>query len=268
MRAFYAGIDVGSLSSECVLVDDRGAVGGFAILPTGQDVKKAASAVFARALEVARLSRAEVKAVVGTGYGRRRVAEADTCKTEITCHARGIAELLPEVRTLIDIGGQDSKAIRLGEGGKVVDFAMNDKCAAGTGRFLEVMAGALGVKLSELGKLAARHEKKLSLSSTCTVFAESEVVSLLSQGHAVADVAQALAESIALRTAALVKRVGVAGGVAMSGGVAKNKAVVAALERVLGVTIAVPAEPQIVGALGAALLAREGFCDADLRVSL
>jgi len=264
LRAFFAGIDVGSLSAEAVIVDADGRMLGYSVRPTGHDGRRAGSEALAEALERAGLERGTIASVVATGYSRKRIAEAGGDKTEISCHAKGIACLLPQARTIIDIGGQDSKAIRIAEGGRVLDFAMNDKCAAGTGRFLEVMASALGIGLGEFGEIALGHQAELVLSTTCTVFAESEVVSLISQGHAVADIAYALAKAIATRTVGLAKRVGVEPPVAMSGGVAKNLAVVQALEEALGCKIQVPPEPQIVGALGAALFARDRGRNANL----
>jgi predicted CoA-substrate-specific enzyme activase len=177
-------------------------------------------------------------------------------RTEISCHARGAFHLFSDVATIIDIGGQDSKAIRVGPGGRVLDFAMNDKCAAGTGRFLEVMAGALGISLPDMADLALASTVEITISSTCTVFAESEVVSLISQGRAPADIASAICRAIAQRTAGLAARVGISDRVVMTGGVAKNQAVVRMLADKLGFGISVPEEPQITGALGAALIAR------------
>jgi predicted CoA-substrate-specific enzyme activase len=197
---------------------------------------------------------------VATGYGRERVGERIPAVTEITCHARGVRARSPGTRILIDIGGQDSKAILLDGDGRVVDFAMNDKCAAGTGRFLEAMARALQVDVGELGDLDRGARDGLPLSSVCTVFAESEVVSLIARGTAVPEIVGGLNRAIASRTVSLVKQVALAYAdlpVALSGGVARNGGVVRALRAALGREIAVPAEPDTVGALGAALIARE-----------
>ncbi|MBM4353861.1 MAG: 2-hydroxyglutaryl-CoA dehydratase, partial [Deltaproteobacteria bacterium] len=199
-------------------------------------------------------------ATVATGYGRHGVEGALTAVTEITCHARGILAVLPDTRLLIDIGGQDSKAILIAADGRVADFAMNDKCAAGTGRFLEAMARGLEVDVDRLGSLAAIATTDITLSSICTVFAESEVVSLIADGSAAADIARGLHRAVAARTLGLVRRVAPSLDglpVAMSGGVARNEGVVRALEEALGVRVSVPADPDTIGALGAALIARD-----------
>jgi len=255
--SWYAGIDVGSLTADAVLIDEGAHVVGFAIIPTSYDSMAAGSEAYRLALERAGVVEAEVSGVVSTGYSRARVQEAQAARTEISCHARGAFHLFPDVATIIDIGGQDSKAIRVGPGGRVLDFAMNDKCAAGTGRFLEVMAGALGISLPDMADLALASTINIVISSTCTVFAESEVVSLISQGRAPADIASAICRAIAQRTAGLAARVGISDRVVMTGGVAKNRAVVHMLSEKLSIPISVPDEPQIAGALGAALIARE-----------
>ena len=254
---YYAGIDVGSLSAEAVVIDDGEKIVSYAILPTGNNSQKAGSDAFVNALGQAGISSEDVAGVISTGYSRGRVLEAGNSKTEITCHARGAFYIYPRVGTIIDIGGQDSKAIRVGKAGRVTNFSMNDKCAAGTGRFLEVMAGALEVPLDMMDHLAFQSQENFTISSICTVFAESEVVSLISQGKAPADISMAVIRAIVRRTAGLATRVGVVDRVVMTGGVAKNRAVVDMLSEEIGHEIAVPEEPQIVGALGAALLARE-----------
>jgi predicted CoA-substrate-specific enzyme activase len=248
------GIDVGSLSAEAVVVRN-GELVSFSILPTGADSRRAAEKAFALALARAGSSETEVSFAVATGYGRVNVPFADLQVTEITCHARGAFHLYPDTRTVIDIGGQDSKVIRLDEGGAVIDFAMNDKCAAGTGRFIEVMARVLETDVERLSALAAGAKKTAAISSLCTVFAESEVVSLIGQGTPRGEIARGLLDSVAERTVGLVNRVGLEPEVTMTGGVAKNEGVVRALSARLGVPIRVPDEPQIVGALGAALIA-------------
>ncbi len=255
---YYAGIDVGSLTADAVLIGEDGKIAGYAILPTGNDSQRSATEVFEATLVQAGVSEGDVVRVVSTGYSRARVRQAQDSKTEIACHARGALCLFPDAGTIIDIGGQDSKAILVGGKGRVVNFAMNDKCAAGTGRFLEVMASALEVALDEMGDLAFESQEELTISSTCTVFAESEVVSLISQGKASADISMAVSRAIARRTAGLATRVGVKDRVVMTGGVAKNRAVVRLLSEEISHSIVVPDEPQIVGALGAAMIAREG----------
>jgi len=197
----------------------------------------------------------QVAYTVVTGYGRVRFNAADEEVSEISCHARGAFQLSGAVRTVVDIGGQDSKAIRLDPSGRVVDFAMNDKCAAGTGRFLEVMAAALGVPIEEFGTLALKSEHPVSISSTCTVFAESEAISHIARGAARQDVAAGLHQAIASRLFGLLSRVGLEPEVMLTGGVALNAGVVTALARLCARQITVPADPQTVGALGAALYA-------------
>jgi (R)-2-hydroxyacyl-CoA dehydratese activating ATPase len=254
---YFAGIDVGSLSADAVIIDSEKKLLGYAIVPTGHNSQESGSKAFHAALEKAGVAEADIAGILSTGYSRARVKQAGDSKTEISCHAKGAFLLFPDVSTIIDIGGQDSKAIRVGKNGRVTDFAMNDKCAAGTGRFLEVMATALDVGLGELGGLALKSDSDISISSTCTVFAESEVVSLISQGSTATDIAMAISKSIAHRTSGLVTRVGIEDRVVMTGGVAKNQAVVAALCEKIGKEIFVPEEPQIVGALGAAMFALE-----------
>jgi predicted CoA-substrate-specific enzyme activase len=257
---YFLGVDIGSLSCDAVVVDDAGIVRGHSVVPTGARNREAVARARAEALARAGVDEQQIAALVATGYGRNRVDDKLAAVTEITCHGRGIAAVLPDTRVLIDIGGQDSKAMRLGEGGKVLEFAMNDKCAAGTGRFLEAMARALEVDLEDLAALDGQAAGELRISSTCTVFAESEVVSSIADGAAVPDIVRGLHRAIAARTQALVRRVasdlrGLP--VAMSGGVARNAGVVRALSSVLGCEVRVPPEPDTVGALGAALIARE-----------
>jgi len=254
---YWAGIDVGSLTTEAVIVDAERRIVGSSIVPTGARSTRAVEEAMDRALTLAATSEKEIASIVSTGYGRENVQGRRKNVTEITCHARGAHFLFPSTRFVLDVGGQDSKAIALDGGGRVTDFAMNDKCAAGTGRFLEVMARALEMELGDMGSLAAQSTKELTISSMCTVFAESEVVSLLSRGETVPDIVAGLSRAISERIRALAQRVGVRDEVTMTGGVAKNGAVVRALETVFGKSFHIPPEPQIVGALGAALIARE-----------
>ena len=250
----FLGIDIGSLSTDAVAVDRRGTILASVVLPTGARAAVAAERAGAQAIEQAG---GVARRTVATGYGRSLVPHADKAVTEISCHARGIHHQLPDVRTLIDLGGQDSKAIRLDASGRVLDFAMNDKCAAGTGRFLEVMARSLEVPLEEMGRRSLNAGCAVEISSMCTVFAESEVVTRIAEGCDVDDVLAGIHRAIASRTAALVKRVRPVSPLGMSGGVAHNPGVVRALEEILGDSLALPDEPQIIGALGAALLAAE-----------
>jgi predicted CoA-substrate-specific enzyme activase len=259
MTAFL-GVDVGSMAAKAVIVGADGALLSWAVLASGVDHRAVAEAVAARALEGAGVARAEVAATVGTGYCRRSVPFATRTVTEITCHAWGAHALDPACRGVVDIGGQDSKVIRIGERGDVEDFVMNDRCAAGTGRFLEVMAQALGIGPEDAGAIALAAPTAARISSTCTVFAESEVVGLIAAGADRAAILRGLCRSVAERVAAMAGAVDLRAPAMMTGGVARNAAVAAVLGERLGMMLAVPENPQIVGALGAALLARDGAC--------
>jgi (R)-2-hydroxyacyl-CoA dehydratese activating ATPase len=257
---YYLGIDIGSLSCDAVVIDDAGVVLGAVVLPTGARNRETIARARAEVLREAGITADQVAAVVSTGYGRNRVEDRLAAVTEITCHAKGIQALFPGTEVLIDVGGQDSKAIRFGPGGLVADFAMNDKCAAGTGRFLEAMARALEMDIDEMCNLDIGAQGATTISSMCTVFAESEVVSLVADGVDVKEIVAALNRSIASRVHAMVSRIAPDADVrrvAMSGGVARNHGVVRALEQTLGCTIRVPDSPDTVGALGAALIAGE-----------
>lgn len=251
-----AGIDIGSLSTEVVILHD-GKIAAAVILPTGASSKTAINRAMEQALLQSGFSLDALERIVATGYGRVSVPFAHEKVTEITCHGRGAHFLDPAVRTVIDIGGQDSKVICLNGQGKVVDFLMNEKCAAGTGRFLEVMCQALEVDLEDFSRLAGRTGKTVPISSMCTVFAESEVVSLIAEGYPREQIIRGIIDSIVERTELMANRIGIMGKLMMTGGVAKNQAVVQALQEKLGTKIEVPEEPQLVGALGAALLAQE-----------
>ncbi len=251
-----AGIDVGSTTTKAVILDEHGKVLSHAITPTGADSRDASGRALASALATGALT-TDPAYIISTGYGRDIAARSNETITEITCHARGVHALMPSVRTIIDIGGQDSKVIKITDAGKVIDFAMNDKCAAGTGRFLEVMSHSLGVPLAHMGDLSRKATKKIKVSSMCTVFAESEVVSLVARGERVEDILHGLHLAIADRVASLALRVGIAPQVAITGGVAKNKGVVRALEERLSISLLLPEEPQLTGALGAAMIALE-----------
>jgi len=247
---YYAGIDIGSLTCEAVIVDGAGQVLASETVLTGARSRMASERALNRALEQAGIRREDLTTLIATGYGRDRVEGRTRSVTEITCHARGAVHLFPRTRLVLDVGGQDCKAIRLDLDGRVLDFAMNDKCAAGTGRFFEVMARALEVDLDDLGGLALRASKTLSLSSVCTVFAESEVVSLVAQEESVENIAAGLCRAAAERVRTLAQRVGVAEEVTATGGVARNVGFLRAVEKLLGVPVNVPEDPQIVGALG------------------
>lgn len=251
-----AGIDIGSITAETVILQDNQMLSS-SIVPTGANSRTAAERSLTAALKQASLRQEDLAAIITTGYGRASFPSATKMITEITCHARGAFFVYPETRTVIDIGGQDSKVIRLDKKGRNVDFQMNDKCAAGTGRFLEVMARALEVKLEDLGRLSRSAQRTIKISSMCTVFAESEVVSLIADNQPQEVIIRGLHDAIADRILGMIRRVGVEEKVTLTGGVAKNEGVVQALEERLEVRVFVPPEPQIIGALGAALLARE-----------
>jgi predicted CoA-substrate-specific enzyme activase len=245
------GVDAGSATIKAVLLVD-GKIAAYKIIPSGFDFEHVVAEACGDVMAEAAVDEADE--LVVTGYGRNLVPMASKVVSEITAQAKGVTFLYPEVQGIIDIGGQDSKVI-LVEGGKVADFQMNDKCAAGTGRFLEHTAWALEVSIGDLGKMALASRSPASISSMCTVFAESEVISLRAQGNSKEDIAAGLVESIARRVAAMAKPMGLKEHVALVGGVAKNPAIRKALERELGCEIYVPPEPQITAALGAALLA-------------
>lgn len=248
------GIDIGSITAKGALLAD-GQILGTRTIFTGYNSKQAGETVFSELLKEHNFKESEVDKIVSTGYGRNNVEFASKSITEITCHGAGANYQNSDVRTIIDIGGQDSKAIAIDQGGKVRDFAMNDKCAAGTGRFLEVMARALEVDLEAFGQLSLNAHFPAKISSLCTVFAESEVISLISKGEYRENIMAGIHESIASRVSALAKRVGVTEPIMMTGGVAKNIGVVKALELKLGAPIIVAASPQENGAIGAAVLA-------------
>ena len=254
---YSLGVDSGSTSTNAVVLAPDGSVAGTATVPTGAKIGLSAELARKLALEAAGLSCDTEIVTIATGYGRAGIDFAGEAVTEITCHARGAHRLCPEARTIIDIGGQDSKAIRIDALGNVADFAMNDKCAAGTGRFLEKTAGVLGVSLDDIGEAACSAQEDLTISSMCTVFAESEVVSLIADGRSESDILNGLCLAVARRNEALLKRVAGEPPYMMTGGVARNEGVVKAFESLLGAPVFVPEEPELAGALGAAIFASE-----------
>ena len=249
-----AGIDIGSISTKAAVLAD-GRLLGSRVIFTGYNSEAAGKKVFEELLEELGLLASAVRRIVSTGYGRSSVKFVDKAVTEIICHGTGAHFLNPLVRSVIDIGGQDSKAIVLDEHGKVKNFAMNDKCAAGTGRFLEVMANALEADLDSFGEMSLKADRPAGISSLCTVFAESEVISLIAKGESRVNIIAGIHESIAARVSALANRVGIVPPVVMTGGVAKNAGVVKALEKKLGVPIEVSPFAQVNGAIGAAIIA-------------
>ena len=255
--AYSAGVDVGSTQTKAVVINEAGKIAGRALIDTGANVTMAAEGAFMAALKDAGVREEEVEYVVGTGYGRYRVTFGNTQVTEISCHGRGAVHMFPSTRTVLDMGGQDTKAIRVGPTGDIVDFCMNDKCAAGTGRFLGAASSALDIPLDQLGPTAMRAERPVQISTTCTVFAESEVLSWMGKGKKIEDILQGVHQSIALRSMGLLRRVGVEEQVTFTGGVARNIGMIAALEKRLCSKLNVSEESHFMGALGAALFAMD-----------
>ena len=252
---YAAGVDVGSTQTKAVIVDGAGRLVGRSLIMTGANVVTAAQNAFQQALDDAVIREADVGFVVGTGYGRYKVTFGDAQVTEISCHARGAVHMFPDTRTVLDMGGQDTKAIRVRPDGEVLDFCMNDKCAAGTGRFLQAASFALQIPLGDLGPTALQAQKPVQISTTCTVFAESEVLSWAAKGKKIDDILMGVHRSIAARSVALLSRVGVEQEVSFTGGVARNPAMVRVLEELLELRLNVSEESHFMGALGAALFA-------------
>ncbi len=252
-----AGVDVGSTQTKAVIVDESRRIVARSLISTGANVSRAAENAFVKACEEALLPREAIGYVVGTGYGRYKVTFGDAQITEITCHARGAQSLFPGTRTVLDMGGQDTKAIKVGPDGSVVDFAMNDKCAAGTGRFLSAAADVTGLSIDEIGPIALRAKVPVRLTSVCTVFVESDIMSYLAQRKTIEDILGGVHKAIATRTISLVRRVGVEDEITFTGGVSLNIGMVRALEEVLGRSMNVSSEGHYMGALGAALFALE-----------
>ena len=259
MTLYFAGIDIGSTMTKVAIVSDS--LSASVIGPTGPEHRRLANRVMEEALNQAGLRFDQLSYVVATGYGRINVPFADRQVTEITCHAKGLHSLLPSAKTIVDIGGQDSKGIKIKDG-RVVSFVMNDKCAAGTGRFLEVIADALGVPLDKLGEVSLTAEKVVAIANTCTVFAEQEVISQLASGESVANLVAGVHEAIATRIYSMVNKLKIEQDVAITGGGAKNIGLVKALETKFGCPVLVPPEPLLTGAIGAALVGKEAYTKA------
>jgi predicted CoA-substrate-specific enzyme activase len=254
----FAGIDIGSTMTKVVLMDTAESILSSIKGPTGPEHRQLANEVMRTALEQADLQLDDISYIVATGYGRVNVPFADDQITELSCHARGVYSLFHNVTTAIDIGGQDAKCLKI-EKGKLVDFAMNDKCAAGTGRFLEITAATLGIRLEDMGDISLKSTKKIQLSNLCTIFAQQEVVALLSRGEKLEDIIAGLHDSLASRVAALAQRLKIEPDVVLTGGVAKNIGMVKAMKENLGCELLVPEEPLLTGAIGAAILAKENY---------
>ena len=251
---YFAGIDIGSTMTKVVILDNE--IRASVVGPTGPEHRHLAHKVIDEALIQARIEFDDLSYVIATGYGRINVPFADKRVTEITCHAKGVESLFKTARTVIDIGGQDAKGIKI-EDSRVCDFVMNDKCAAGTGRFLEVIADTLGLKLKDIGDISINATHAVEISSKCTIFAEDEVVALLAKGVAVENILHGLHHAIAGRVTRMAAGLGLEKDIVFTGGVAKNKGMVKAFEQHLGFTVLVPPEPLLTGALGAAVLGRQ-----------
>lgn len=251
---YTMGLDIGSTATKGIILKSGKEIVASSMFPLGTGTS-GPNKVKKELLEKAKLERSRISKIVVTGYGRMTYEDADMQISELSCHARGITFAEPDIRTIIDIGGQDAKALQLDKNGKLQNFVMNDKCAAGTGRFLDVMAKILETDVDNLGKLSKESKNEVSISSTCTVFAESEVISHLSSDANIEDIVAGIHTSIAKRVASLVIRLGVTEKIAMVGGVAKNEGVVRAMEKILKKDIVVPNEAQLNGALGASLYA-------------
>ncbi len=255
---YVMGIDVGSSTSKCVILNEKNELITYNVVPVGTGTSGPKRTVEA-AYENSNLSPEDIKYIVATGYGRNTIEFANSAISELSAHAKGASYLFENVRTVIDIGGQDAKALKISKNGTLESFVMNDKCAAGTGRFLDVMARVLEVEISDMGEIGLKSTSPASISSTCTVFAESEVISQLSKNVPLCDLIAGINRSVASRTAGLVKRIGVIEPIAMTGGVAYNKGVLKALEDELNTKIVTHPLAQLAGALGAAITAGENL---------
>lgn len=254
---YGAGVDVGSTQTKAIILSDNREIAARALTNTGANVVRAADRAFEEALQAAGLRREEIAFVVGTGYGRYKVTFGDAQITEIGCHARGAKFLFPGTHTVIDMGGQDAKGIKVGEDGEVKDFVMNDKCAAGTGRFLANAAETLELTLDEIGEISLKARLPVRLTTVCTVFVESDIISYVAQGKKVEDILGGVHRAIAARTVSLVRRVGIEEEITFTGGVSRNVGMVRALEERLETKLNVSPDSHFVGALGGAIFALE-----------
>ncbi len=255
----FAGIDVGSLTGKALLLEDSEIL-GFKVIRVKKTPVETAESVFEAVLSETGINRGDVKFVVSTGYGRDNIPFSNKSMTEITCHGLGAHNLIPSIRTIIDIGGQDCKIISVDRTGKLVEFAMNEKCSAGTGRYLEIMADLLHISLTELGTISLKSKTPVQLKSTCSIYAQAEVLQHISSGVKKPNIAAGINKAMAERVHSMSRRVKVRPDVVISGGVAKNVGVVNYLEEMIGQKfLRLPIDPQIIGALGAAVIAQERF---------
>jgi predicted CoA-substrate-specific enzyme activase len=255
---YFVGLDIGSTMTKAVMVDDGPEIISTVVQQTGPEHRRLANLVIEQLLDEVSVPIEEVTFLVATGYGRINVPFADTQTTELTCHAKGVTYFFPTVGTAIDVGGQDAKGLRIRDG-KLESFVMNDKCAAGTGRFLEVLADTLDIRLDDLGPLSLKAKGKVTISSVCTIFAQQEIVHHLSAGAPIEDVIAGVHDAVAGRCVRMVRVLGIVPDVVLTGGVAKNIGFVRAVEENLGESVLVPENSLITGALGAALDARDRY---------
>lgn len=260
---YGGGVDVGSTQTKAIILSEDRKIVGRSLINTGANVSMAAERAFREAAASAGIAPESIAYVVGTGYGRYKVNFGNAQITEISCHARGANLLFPKTRTVIDMGGQDAKGIRVGEQGDVKDFVMNDKCAAGTGRFLSNAAETVGLSLDKIGPISLEARRPVRLSTVCAVFVESDIMSYLAEGKTVPDILGGVHSAIAARTVALVRRVGIEAEIAFTGGVSRNIGMVKALEEKLGQPVNVCDDSHFIGALGAAIFALERALGGD-----
>ncbi len=256
---YFVGIDLGSRTSKIAILDNENNIVYSNVESSGVNPKKTAVELLEKAIEHLAIDKNDIKKVYSTGYGRNVVPFADKKISEITCHAKGVNYFFPKARSILDIGGQDSKGIVINSQGKVLNFVMNDRCAAGTGRFLEVAATILELTVDELGELSLKSKGTLAINSTCVVFAESEIIGLISQGTSIEDIVNAVHRSIAKRTKSMISVLGYTPPMVFTGGVAKNVGMKKAMEDLLGFELLVPENSFITGALGAAVIAKESI---------
>ena len=256
---YAAGVDVGSTQTKAVIIDETLQIVGRALVDTGASVTLAAQNAYDAAVADADVHEEEegVGFIIGTGYGRYKVTFGDAQTTEISCHGRGAVHMFPRTLTVVDMGGQDTKAIKVSPTGEILDFVMNDKCAAGTGRFLGAAATALDIPLGDLGPTALRSERPVKISTTCTVFADSEILAWLGRGKKAEDILMGVHRSVVSRALSLMRRVGIEQEVTFTGGVANNIGMVEVLMQELGFTVNVSPDSHYMGALGAALFAMD-----------
>lgn len=254
---YAAGVDVGSTQAKACILDSKREIVALALGQTGAHVEKAAKEVFKKATLEARLDEKDISYIIGTGYGRFKVTFGDDQITEISCHAKGAQLMFPNTRTVIDMGGQDTKVIKTGENGEVLDFAMNDKCAAGTGRFLQAAAEVMKMTLDEIGEASLRAKRPIKMTTVCTVFVEQDIIAYLAQNCKPEDILAGVHKSIAARTISLARRTGLEPEITFTGGVARNVGMVRALEEALQSKINISKESHYMGAIGAALFALE-----------